>query len=159
LPLLVPYLRPVSDANRGFLHWGIFPVPASTNPPPAPLFQELTREPNLVYYDWEITQGRLNQLRPLLDLSAVFLTLSPLSTNSNAAIWLDTVEPRLGNAVTMVSATSPRELQFVRTSHLGLTGLELLVLSSWIDGTNFPRVNLDIDFRPATRSGLPKRDR
>jgi hypothetical protein len=156
LPILFPYLEPVREGNHGFLHAGVFPVKPPTNPPPAQLFQQLTSQTNLIYYDWEITQGRLNQLRPFLQLCAVFLNYPPMSTNSNSSKWLDAIETRLGNSATEVSAASPRELNLVRTSPLGLNGLELLTLAKWIEGTNFPRPSLDIGFRPVVHSHRQK---
>ncbi len=156
LPLLVPYLDTVREHGQDYLHAGIFPVDPSPSTAPPQLFQQITSQNNLVYYDWEITQARLTQLRPLLQLGAVFLTVAPMSTNSAASKWLDAVEPRLGNTVTEVSLASPKELQVVRTSHVGLTGLELLSLANWLEGTNFPRLNLDVRFRPAVRTNRPR---
>jgi hypothetical protein len=152
LPILVPYLEPVREDKKGFLHAGIFPVAPPTNPPPHQLFQQLNSQTNLLCYDWEITQDRLNQLRPLLQLVSVFLTVSPMSTNSTASKWLDALEPRLGEAVTEVSRVSPREMNIVRKSHIGLNGLEILSLANWLEGTNFPRLNLNLGFRPVIRS-------
>ena len=152
LPLLVPYLDKVRDGNREFLHAGIFPVDPPTNAPPPQLFHQLTSQTNLVYYDWEITQARLAQLRSLHQLAGVFLDFSAISTNSGAFKWLDAIEPRLGNTVTEVTLISPRELHFQRTSHMGLNGLELLGVAAWIEGTNFPKLNLQTGFRPVARS-------
>lgn len=159
LPILVPYLRPATDHGRGYLHGGIFPVPASTNAAPPQLFEQLTTKPNLVYYDWEITQMRLDQLRPLAQVSGVFLTIPAISTNSAAFKWLDAIEPRLGNAVTEASLETPRELNVQRTAHLGLNGLELLTLAHWVDGTNFPNLDLTFGFRPVIRSSKPAKPR
>lgn len=155
LPLLVPYLNTVKEGNRAYLHAGIFPVEPPKTAAPSELFHQLTSETNLVYYDWEITEARLVQLRPLLQLGAVFLTVSPMSTNSTAFKWLDAVEPRLGNAVTEISKVSDREFEFRRTSHAGLNGLELLTLSKWLETTNFPQLNLGINFRPVIRAQKP----
>jgi hypothetical protein len=153
LPILVPYLEPIHDKGRDFLHAGIFPVNAPTNPPPAALFQQLNDNPKLLYYDWEITQSRLDQLRPLLQLGAVILNISPMSTNSAAYQWLDAVQPRLGNTATEMTVASPQEWHLHRISYLGFSGLELLTLANWMEGTNFPRPNPDcFHFRPVIRS-------
>ena len=159
LPLLVPYLGTVTENGRGYLHGGLFPVDPPTNAPPPLLFQQLTSQTNLLYYDWELTQAKLAQLRPMLQVAAMFLTLSPMSTNSSASKWLDVIEPRLGNTVTEVSMISPRELQLTRTSHAGLTGLELLGLANWIEGANFPRMNFKVGFQPVgqARRQQPRR--
>jgi hypothetical protein len=157
LPVLVPYLQPVVDHGRSYLHGGIFPLATPpTNTAPPQLFEQLTSRSNLLYYDWEITQARLEQLRPLMQVAGVFLTLPALSTNSISYKWLDAIEPRLGNAVTEVAVVSPKELTVQRTAHVGLTGLELLGLAYWLDNTNFPQVNLNLGFRPVIRSSNPK---
>lgn len=152
LPLLVPYLKPARDGGKSYLHGGLFPVDPSTNAAPEQLFQELTGQPDLLYYEWELTQPKLTQWRPMLQVAAMFLTVSPLSTNSSAAKWLDAVESRLGNTVTAVTRTSDREVQAVRLSPIGLNSLELVSLANWLEGTNFPRLNLQIGFQPVVRS-------
>jgi hypothetical protein len=152
LPILAPYLRPVREGSRGFLHAGLFPVNLPTNPPPKQLLDELHSATNLLYYDWEITQTRLTELRPLFQLASVFLTISPMSTNSAPSKWLDAIEPRLGNTVTEVNALSARELSIIRTSHSGFSGLELLALANWLESTNFPNLNLNLHFRPIIQS-------
>jgi hypothetical protein len=152
LPLLVPYLKPARDGGKSYLHGGVFPVDPSTNAAPQQLFQELTSQPDVLYYEWELTQPKLTQWRPMLQVAAMFLTISPLSTNSSAAKWLDAVETRLGNTVTAVTRTSDREAQVVRLSPIGLNSLELVSLANWLEGTNFPRLNLDIGFQPVVRS-------
>ena len=54
---------------------------------------------------------------------------------------------------------SPRELAAVRTSHLGLNGLELLTLANWLEGTNFPQMNLEFGFRPTPKVGTRRGNR
>lgn len=151
LPLVVPYLRIAQEKEASFLHGGLFPVPPSTNAAPPQLFEELRSQPDLLYYDWELTQAKLTQLRPLLQVAAMFLTVSPLSTNSAAAKWLDAVETRLGNTVTAVTRVSDQEVRWVRTSPLGMNSFELISLANWLEGTNFPRLNLQLDFQPIVR--------
>jgi hypothetical protein len=147
LPLLVPYLDPKREGNQEFLHAGIFPVEAPTTPAPPQLFEQLTGQKDLRYFEWEITQERLALIRPLIQLASMFVTVSSMSTNAAAHMWLDTVEPRLGNTVTEVRETSPHELSLVRTSHLGLNSIELFALANWLGGTNFPNAKFEIGFR------------
>jgi hypothetical protein len=147
LPIIVPYLNATRDGKQDFLHAGVFPVDPPATPPPPQLIEQLTGAKDLRYFEWEITQERLIQLRPLLQLASVFLTISPMSTNSAAHKWIDAVEPRLGNTVTEVREISPRELHLVRSSHAGLNGIELLTLASWLEGTNFPNAKFDVGFR------------
>jgi hypothetical protein len=62
--------------------------------------------------------------------------------------WLESVASHLGNTITEITVASPRELQLRRTSHLGLTGMELLILAEWLDSGSFPWCNYEL---PATR--------
>lgn len=148
LPIIYPFLDLAADS--GFVHTGILPVPKDTNPPPSELIRQLTGRTNLLYYDWEITQARIAQLRELSYLLSIFVTLPPMATNSAASKWLDAIEPKLGNTVTEISAVSPKEWTLVRTSPLGLNGIELLTFAHWLNSAHFPRSDFDIRFRPAT---------
>ncbi len=150
LPMIIPFLQPAPEPDREFLWGGIFPIDLPTNPPPAALLAQLNNRTNLVYYNWEITQGRLAQLRPLAQLLSVVTTLPTFSTNSLSQKWLEAVEPKLGNTITEISVTSPRELTLVRNAHLGLNGLELLALAYWLDDVGFPRWNFQPRFRLIT---------
>lgn len=152
LPMIVPYLRPAPEPGREFLWGGIFPMDLPTTPPPTALLAQLTGRTNLLYYDWEITEGRLGQLRALAQLLSFVTTFPAFNTNAVSQKWLDAVQPRLGNAITEIAVLSPRELSVVRNSHIGLNGLELLALAYWLDGPNFPKANFQLGFRP-----LPKR--
>jgi hypothetical protein len=152
LPVLFPYLQPAPEPGRHFLWGGIFPVDQATNPPPAELLRQLTSRTNLLYYDWEITQGRLAQLRPLVELLSQVTTVPIIATNSASAQWLESIESRLGNSITEISAPSPRELNVVRNSHIGLNGLELVTLAYWLDSLEFPKLDYRIAFRPVKRS-------
>jgi hypothetical protein len=143
-----PFLRPAPEPADDFVVAGVFPIDQPTNPPPAALISQLTSRTNLLYYDWEITQGRISQLRTLVPMLSLFTTIPQTDTNSLSTRWLDILEPKLGNMVTEVSVASPTELNVVRNSHIGLNGLELLTLAYWIEGTNFPRMNYRITLPP-----------
>lgn len=139
LPWIVPYLLPTEENSTNFIVGGVFPL----NDPqgdraPDPLVRQATSRPNLLYYDWEITELRLAQLRPLGQLLSLIFTWPQLEPDSPIFQWVEAVGPKLGNTVTEVSVISPRELSFVRNSHIGLSGVELLVLAHWIQMEQFP---------------------
>ncbi len=148
---LRPFIRRAPEPSGEFLNGGIFPVAPTTNAPPPALFEQLNRT-NLVYYDWEITEHRLKQLRETLELLGILLTLPPMDEKSLAHRWVQAASPKLGNTITEITATSATELSLVRRSHIGLNGLELLTLANWIEGTNFPIADLSVGFRPAPPS-------
>ncbi len=154
LPVIVPFMHPAPEPGGHFICGGIFPAPLGTNPPPPELFAEFAGRTNLLYYDWEITQARLAQLRPLVKLLSIVTSKPYQNTDSLAEKWLGEIEPKLGNSITEVSVTSPQELTLVRKSPLGLTGAELIALAHWVESTNFPRLNFEISFGP--KRDLPK---
>ncbi|MBI3881363.1 MAG: hypothetical protein HY301_15035 [Verrucomicrobia bacterium] len=132
LPILVPHLTATTNAGGEFLHGGLFPSGPSTSPAPPELLAQLAR-PSLVYYDWEITEGRLGQWRQLMQFWQM-VNLAPLRSPPLAQQqWLDALAPKLGNTITEISLTGPRELTFTRKSHAGLTGFELVQLARALD--------------------------
>jgi hypothetical protein len=152
LPMIFPFLQPAPEPGHDYLWGGIFPLDLATNPPPAELLQQLTSRTNLLFYDWEITQGRIAQLRPLAELLSQVATIPIINTNSAGALLLYAIEPKLGNTITEIYVTSPRELALVRNSHIGLNGLELVTLAYWLHSPDFPKIDHRITFRPVRRT-------
>ena len=142
LPVVVPYARPADGNDTEFLTGGFFPtVNVATNPAPPELFAELKKK-NLVYYEWEITQPRIEQWRPFWQLNYILreADLIPLA-NSPSDKWLQTVAPKLGNTVTEVTLENPRRLKMVRQSHTGFNALELVLLSHYLDEKDLKRTS------------------
>jgi hypothetical protein len=143
LPILVPFIVPAGPPEEDFVLAGLFPITAPHRPVPAELIDQLGASPNLVYYDWEITEGRVEGWRNLAAIHGMLSGYEPPPTNSLALLWLaDTNVTRfLGNSVTTVSVVSPKELLATRTSSAGLTGFELTLLRRWLDDPEFPKLS------------------
>jgi hypothetical protein len=162
LLMVTPHLRPVHDAGTNFVVGGLFPQLRTSRPPPAELLAQFVPRPDVVYYDWEITQVRLSQWRHLSQLFAVIAGEPQLSTNMIALNWLLLMEtePLLGNTITEITAVSPKEWLLVRRSHIGLNGLELVTLARWIESRDFPRLSLrlpdDGTRKPRHRPPIPR---
>ncbi len=137
LPFIAPHLRPEKDATTEYLYGGIFPRSKNFTPVTETLFAQVRGRTNLVYYDWEITEERLNHGRQLYQLAALADWRKP-GTNTVSRLWLDKVGSLLGNTVTEVTQTGPQELFLARKSHLGFTGIELATFSAWLDSPQFP---------------------
>ena len=153
LPILVPFVDPALGDDLDFVVAGVFPVanPRSTAPPE--LYAQLRGRTNLVYYDWEITQNRVNDWRTLKNYYSMLSHYAPPDANDPTQVWLtDTnVTHRLGNSVTEVTLTSPQELALVRTSAIGLTGFEIAWLMRWLGDPAFPGWS-------EPKSAFPQRD-
>lgn len=150
-PLLVPFINPAPDP--GFVTAGIFPVSGAEKPAPSELFAQLRGRTNLVLYHWEITQPRLADWQDLRVLYDMVAGHAPPPTNTPAIRWLqDTnVTRHLGNAVTEITRTGPRELALVRRSAVGLTAFEIHWVTRWLDGRRFPLLS-----PPVRLLGVPK---
>jgi hypothetical protein len=148
----------VKERGQEYLVGGLFHFASGTNPAPPELFSKLENRDNLVYYDWEITQARLRQWRPLYQLADIAAKCAFQATNAPTQRFLLAIEPLLGNAATEITATSPTGMTLQRSSHLGLTGFELFSLTRWIDSPAFPRFNIEGLPKPA-RPAPPNRPR
>ncbi|HXG47608.1 MAG TPA: hypothetical protein VNO52_08285 [Methylomirabilota bacterium] len=138
VPIIAPALRPVRLQNQDYLLGSLFPRLANTNRAPAELFAQLEGKTNLVYYDWEITEQRLLHGRQLYSVLNALQRRQNHPPSAPTVMWMTNAAPLLGNTVTEISQTGPRELSLVRKSHLGFTGFELASLARWIESPGFP---------------------
>ncbi len=142
-----PFFRFVNTANGDMIFGGMLPdTTPGTNtlnniyqrPAPARLFNDLSLQTNLVYYDWELTGPRV---QPCLYLSQVARVVSrhvELPPDSASVQWLRAIQPRLGSCTTTITRTGPNQLVFFRKSTLGFTGAELQLLADWLESPLFP---------------------
>jgi hypothetical protein len=131
-------LQPARDGKDEYLIGGLFPLPPKHASVPEDLFAQFRGRTNLVYYDWEITEHRLNHGKQFYQLASLINRLRTPSTNTASKRWLSEIGSKLGNTATEITQTSPQELVLVRRSHVGFTGFELATLSLWLDTPGFP---------------------
>ena len=138
VPFIMPFVHPEKDGKDEYLFGGNFPPPLTHTPVPDELFAQVRGRTNLVYYDWEITEQRLNHGRQFYQLMSIVDSRRLPGTNSVSKRWLSTIGAKLGNTATEIVRNGPQELALVRKSHVGFTGFELATLSAWIDSPGFP---------------------
>lgn len=150
-----PYLRTSEEPTDDFLMMGLLPVGHGqfTNPPPAALVAHVAKKENLIYYDWEITQARLSQLKLVFQFASWLSARPKLAANTAADKWVNAIGASLGNTATEITLASPRELKLVRRSHLGLSAFELMSLAYWAGGDEFPLDKMRLPFLPLRESG------
>lgn len=159
IPIAAPFITPGAAQDPGFVYAGIFTQgDQKTNVPPE-LYAQILGRTNLVYYDWEITEPRVEGWLRIKDIYWMLKRYATRGTNEIGRNWLlDTnVVRHLGNSVTEVAQVSARELQARRTSAVGLTAFELVALMRWIDDPEFPRLSRPavIVARRASRASAP----
>lgn len=160
LPIIVPYVKSVHEKAGEFLLAGTFVLAPGGPPAPSDLWSQFKGRNDLVYYDWEISGPRMAQWRMLTPLLPIFPMprtndLAWTYKNSNASHsapaivdhWLSGLIPGLspskqnpsnGNVATEITRNSASDYTVVRSSQLGFTSIELMMLSHWLAGTQPP---------------------
>jgi hypothetical protein len=142
LPIAVPQLKAAQTPEGEYLVGSLFPRLVTTNPAPPELFQQVQGRSDLLYYDWELTDQRVRQWRPLFQLLDAATGLASGSTNTPTQRWLMALAPTLGPSVTELTAASPTQLTLVRKSPCGLTSFEIVSFIRWLDSPAFPTLSL-----------------
>jgi hypothetical protein len=156
LPFIMPTVQPYREGKQDFLVGGLTLLPPKPVAVPDALFAQLRHRTNLVYYDWELTQERMNHAKQMHQLACIINARRVPETNTASKIWFDSIRHKLGNTVTEILQTGPQELVLVRKSVLGFTAFELATLSAWLDSPGFPyKIDLPppLQRRAAARKG------
>jgi hypothetical protein len=138
IPMFTPTIEATTTPGGSFLVGYVGTPPGAGKPAPTELFAQLTR-PNLVYYDWEITQAKLGNWIYHGQTARLAFVLPQMPSDSAALGFLLAVAPKLGNTGTEIIQDGPARLSFVRNSHSGFTGIELHLLADWLESPAFPR--------------------
>ena len=155
------------DAEAGEVQWALVPFlsprvvmqPSGTNAylvartfPPAdmgsgvtsPLFNRTSGTTNVVLFDWEFTQARMDAWSCLSQLALHLASHQQLDASNISWQWLRAAQkvlPGGGNMFTLLTQTSQRELSLDRLAPVGFTSLELYWLANWLESENFPAAN------------------
>ena len=139
----IPFIFPTVKASIGprgarYVTGGLFPQPPRGYLAPPELFSQVNTRTNLLYYDWELSDQRIEHTKQLLPLLSITTMRKLPETNSASQAWISAVGPKLGNTITEVTQTAPQEVLLVRKSHVGFTGFEIAMFSAWLDSSDFP---------------------
>jgi hypothetical protein len=135
LRVVAPAIEPAQDNKRDFLLLSLFPLTPAIQPGPDQLWSQLDGRTNLIYYDWELTGRRLQQLRLLTEMLWYRPEVGSDETLNGLLIkdkLLSGLGTGIGKTVTEITRPAPNELAIVRAGPLGFTGLELVLLSDWL---------------------------
>lgn len=132
LKACLPMLASVQQQGQDFLVASFVPGIKSTNPVPAELLAEI-RKPDLAAYEWEITGESTKDWNILFEFNQLAQRRPPFPVKALAHQWMISLTPNLGNSITRISRLSATEYDFTRKSDIGLDGLELVLLTRWMD--------------------------
>jgi len=156
-PLMAPYLEARREPAGEYLMAGFLPNASLGRavPPQMLAWQGL---PGLVYYHWENTAERWenpgNHSKMFAQLYQLLFYVTDhrqLETNTLAGQWVNRLAPTLGATVTEAFETAPNEVSFTRQAPAGMTALDLVVLSSWLEAPDFPGCDLRMPPRKIIR--------
>ncbi len=126
LPSIQPFLKSVDAAGGGMVFGGLLPdTNPGTNtqdnlyPRPAPsrLFDQLSTQTNLVYYDWELTGSRIQPCLYLGQVARVISRHPQLPEETVSVGWLQAIQPRLGPSTTTITCTGHQSTHFLPQIH------------------------------------------
>ncbi len=130
---IMPTIGVARLKDQDFLMASVLRPARSTNPVPAELLGELNK-PDLVYYDWELTGEAYLQWNVLVQYNKLVRGLRANALLPRSHTWMLAAAPKFGNAVTTVRRVSPTEFALDRSSSAGLTSLEWIMLTRFLDG-------------------------
>jgi hypothetical protein len=136
-PWLAPTLESRSITNGNFVVGRLFPL-TPTDPPPQGYYDQVLGDPNLVYYDRELTDPRTTQWLFISQFARVVSGKPQMPFHCASLEWLKAIGPSLGPTVTRIIAPSPGRFDIDRTSTTGFTAIELHLLADWLESPQFP---------------------
>lgn len=160
IPFFAPFLEAMEVEGESLVHGGLFLPLRGAPPAPDGLLSQVTGRTNLVWYDWEVTGeemvraaptgagrmetnrvGRLQQWMHLVQFGQMLtqprgnLPRTPAGAVAvPGTAWVMAALPFLGETITEVTLTGPKEMSVVRQSTTGLNSMELVALLHWLEG-------------------------
>lgn len=132
---LEPVVTQVKQGDQAFLLASLFPADRTTNSISASLRQRLA-EKDLVFQDAEFTPEAIDHWNVLFQVNQILLSRMPNARNARAHSWMIDNRTVLGDSETVIHRTTPTHFVLERKSSAGLTGMELVLLTRWLDGTD-----------------------
>jgi hypothetical protein len=135
---MTPFLRYEQAASRPFIFGGFFPSGAAPNSPSPGIPDEISSSTNLVYYDWEMAGDRVECWLYISQFCRFVMGLPQLPSDTAGVPWLQKLMHIQGNTLTLVRSETPTRISFDRRAAFGLTAIELLVFTDWLESPQFP---------------------
>jgi hypothetical protein len=144
VPFVAPQVLVKQSGTNQYLVAEAFP-PNDFPPGLTPaLVERVTGRTNVVLYDWEFTQLRLDTSIRVGQFVVFSSGHQQLTGTMPGMKWMQAVQKTLtggGNTFTEITQTGPRELTLNRRSALVFTSLETYWLAHWLESANFPAAN------------------
>jgi len=152
---LEPVVSQVKQGDGSFLLASLYPAARTTNAISANL-RRLLAEKDVVYQDAEFTPEAIDHWNVLFQLNQMLQSNRPNARNARAHSWMVDNRASLGDSETLVRQVTPNRLALERKSSAGITGLELVLLTRWLDGDDYQRRRPGVPPMPTGASQPPK---
>jgi len=149
---LEPVVTRVKQNADSFLLGSLYPAARSTNTMSDKL-RRLLAAPDLVFQDAEFTPEAIDHWNVLFQLNQILQSNLPNARNARAHSWMFDNRTLLGDAETTIRVVQPKRLVFERKSSFGLTGIEFVMLTRWLDGGDYHPRRSQV---PPTPTASPK---
>jgi len=134
---VAPTLEAEQEKAGQYLLVSFFPLGRHNEPAPEKLWEQIKGRTNLIYYDWELTGPRLAEWRLLggiMGLREWGRSAEELDARTIDEDWLNGLGAPTGATATEITRPAPNELAMIRKGPIGLTALEMILLSDWLSG-------------------------
>ena len=160
IPYIMPNLNLVGADTNAFIVGGLFQNSITNKPAPESLLSQFKTDSNIILYDWELTKSTAYSWIQMSQAARFVFGLNRLSITNNPALpWIVAVSPKLDFSGTTIRLTSPQSISVTRSATIGLTGLEIHLLSEWLESPEFPKgffsINSKSEQQTSTRRAAP----
>lgn len=145
---LVPFLSPrvvmQPSGTNAYLVARTFPPAEMGQGVTSPLLDRTSGTTNVVVFDWEFTQARIDAWSCLSQLALHLSSHAQLDASNVSWQWLRAAQkiiPQGGNMFTLINQTTSNELSLDRLAPVGFSSVELFWLANWMESGNFPAAN------------------
>jgi hypothetical protein len=139
-PLMQAFVTATSGADgTPWLFAGHVGQTVTNMPMPAELVSMLHGDSKLVWFDWEITQQRVEEWFYIAQLLRIALNQAQVPQPSQASLWLNAIMVRFGNCGTRVQRLDDFRFSFSRRSGFPFSAAELHLVIDWLESPRFPR--------------------
>ncbi len=152
--LTVPFVSPKAQVKESGTNFFIvaeaFPAFEGGGGLTPALVERVSGRTNLMLYDWEYTQLRIDTWLQIGLLALFTSGHQQHMMGTPSSRWIQAAQSTATaiNTSTEITQTGPRELTLRRSAPLAFNSLELFWLANWLESANFPRANFLMPIPP-----------
>ena len=136
--IMEPWIEARPQPAGEWIAAGCFTITRTNRPPPSDLLTQFQNSADIVYYDWEITEDRIQDWLYIGQLLRIALNQAQVPPQSVGIKWLTALGSHLGNCGTSIQLRGPGRFVINRRSSCGFSAAELHLIADWVESPRFP---------------------